>query len=49
MIKINNKEYTKYDTTIYWKNFERTHNKIKEKDIAPFFKFKIENKRRNIL
>ena len=44
MLKINNIKYTKYDTNIHWKNFERTHNKIKEKGIAPFLKFNIENK-----
>ena len=44
MIKINNTEYSKYNTNIHWGNFERTHNKIKEKGIAPFFKFNIENK-----
>lgn len=44
MIKINNKDYTKYDTKITWGDFYAYSNGKKRTGIAPFIQFNIENK-----
>lgn len=44
MIKINNKDYTKYDTKIIWGDFNVCSNGEKRTGIAPFIQFNIEDK-----
>ena len=44
MIKINNKDYTKYDTKITWSDFYTYFNGEKRTGIAPFIQFNVENK-----